>query len=244
MALPQGPRRCGQAGSSSFSKNLSNIFSCLLVWVSCSGRLGSSNLETRNAFFATTPSPASCFPRLMLPPPPALIRLLIFLSIYLPICLQWIGSKLVSWLRRGNNSEEGWSVAPHAIAGLYLRETPDRRLAMMTKRLPGSGDNGGDGGSSDGRSVGGEAHNVEFGAILEGSSVFGVEIEGRRGGQGSGSGAAGDGMGLKDGDLGIEMMELGGELERVPCRSLAWRSDALCLCAVKGVSVCGRIVLV
>jgi len=93
----------------------------------------------------------------------------------------------------------------------------------MTKHLPGSADIGGDGGASVGRDVGGVAHNVEFGAILEGSSVFGVEMEGRLGEQGVGRGSAGDGMGLKEGDGGIELMELGGESDRVLCRSLFCR---------------------
>ncbi len=163
---------------------------------------------------------------------PFLFSLRLMLHPPSPPSFQWIGSKLVSWLRRGNTPEGGWSVPPHAVAGLYLRETPDRRLAMMTKPPLGSADSDGDAGAGDGRGVGGATHDVEFGAILEGSSVFGVEIEGRRGGQGAGSGSAGGGIEVQEGDLGIEMMELGGELERVQHRSLVWRSAAFCLGAV------------
>lgn len=121
--------------------------------------------------------------------------------------LQSIGSRVSSWFRGKKSSEEG-SPPPKTIAGLYLRETHNHRLALMMKNkadgatdsskggavIPAEEDgghangNGGDGGDgakeSDGgggggprivETRGGGRDSVEFGVVLEGDSVSGME---------------------------------------------------------------------
>lgn len=139
---------------------------------------------------------------------------------------QSVGAKLSSWLLRRKSDEQPGTTSepfpPKAIAGLYLRETSDHRLAIMSS-------NSNDLGREDGHDVTngreGADHGdqgmsgVEFGVVLEGDSVGSEAEKGRDVGGVNGRGETlGDegSPGMKNsGPLGegagIEMMELGGE---------------------------------
>lgn len=123
-----------------------------------------------------------------------------------------MGSKLSSLFRRKNTEGAGIAVSapPEAIAGLYLRETSRNHLAMMLG--PPFNAAGSDGARQD----------VEFGVMLEGDLVSGVDVDDSSEGEGvEGGGSvvdeAGEGESAVPGlveDEGIEMMELGGEWKR------------------------------
>lgn len=143
-----------------------------------------------------------------------------------------VGAKAASWLRLGrykndNNKQKGGtsegSVPPQAIAGLYLRETPDHRLAIMSRSnsdalVGGGGDDDGDGQGAKGGDQG--LSGAEFGVVLEGESVVseaekGLDVGGMReeGGGVSGEEDPGTMNSALGEDAGIEMMELGGEIK-------------------------------
>lgn len=137
---------------------------------------------------------------------------------------QSVGAKAFGWLRRRKNDEKegktSESIPPEAIAGLYLRETPDRRLAIIISSSSNALDreDGVDGGASydDGGLSG-----VEFGVVLEGSSsVSGAEEGQEKGGVNEvgetfgGEGSLGTTTSGPGENAGIEMMELGGEQKR------------------------------
>lgn len=119
-------------------------------------------------------------------------------SVFLVVCLffffvssrrcdirQAFGSTVAYWFGKSGPPVKGVLGThrvppPEAIAGLYLRLTPDRRLALM--RLP------------DGESAA-DGHETEFGLVLEGGSGGGVVDAGVGGEAGEGGVIAeGDGV--------------------------------------------------
>ncbi|CAN0261343.1 unnamed protein product [Pylaiella littoralis] len=161
---------------------------------------------------------------------------------------QSVGAKAFGWLRRRKNDEKegktSESIPPEAIAGLYLRETPDRRLAIIISSSSNALDreDGVDGGASydDGGLSG-----VEFGVVLEGSSsVSGAEEGQEKGGVNEvgetfgGEGSLGTTTSGPGENAGIEMMELGGvphEEEREErYAALLTRDGRLCVFGTRG----------
>lgn len=114
-----------------------------------------------------------------------------FLSVVLRS--QSVGSKVSSLFRRRSESPKGGGasgpVPPKAVAGLYLRETSDGRLALVKKAFfPSDGRSGGGDGDTDGEGLGGAAagHDVvEFGVVLGSVSVEGAEAVAAGGGVGN-----------------------------------------------------------
>ncbi|CAM9776780.1 unnamed protein product [Scytosiphon promiscuus] len=152
------------------------------------------------------------------------------------VAKQSVGSRISSWFR-GKKSPAEAATPPQAIAGLYLRETHTRQLALMMTNKEGGGNSVGpaqeDGGHADSngddgregenesgsggetgypRSAGARGQGpdrVEFGVVLEGGSVSGTEKAPASASKQAQEmgGSTGKGGTDLDGDAEIEMRE-------------------------------------